>query len=113
MLIAHWAQQTKLKVRGAFLVAVPDPTSAAFPKFATEFGAFQSFPLPFPSLVIACTNDRYATASYARERAKAWKSEYVEIGERGHISSSSGLDEWFEGLALLEGFCLDHSNLKS
>lgn len=108
LLIAHWAQKTQLEIRGAFLVAVPDPASPAFPKSATAFGELQLHPLPFPSMVIASTNDPYGTAIYACDRAAVWESEYVEIGECGHINSMSGLGDWPEGLALLEGFWLEH-----
>jgi predicted alpha/beta hydrolase family esterase len=33
--------------------------------------------------------------------AKAWGSELIDLGERGHINAQSGLGDWPQGLALL------------
>jgi hypothetical protein len=57
--------------------------------------------LPFPSIVVASSNDPYVTLSRAKTFATAWGSEFVMIGEAGHINSASGLGNWEKGLILL------------
>lgn len=101
LLVAHWAQVTRLRVRGALLVAVPDPTLPAFPPQAQGFTPLPRQVLPFPSLLVASRDDPYASLDYARQCAAAWGSEYVDIGAAGHINASSGFGDWPQGRALL------------
>ncbi|MBR0841972.1 alpha/beta hydrolase [Bradyrhizobium liaoningense] len=105
LLVAHWAARARSAIAGAFLVSVPDPDGAAFPEAATSFKPAPTSPLPFPSLVIASTNDPYSTLDVARRRAGDWHSEFSVVGALGHINASSGLDDWQQGRALLEAFC--------
>jgi predicted alpha/beta hydrolase family esterase len=58
--------------------------------------------LPFPTLVVASSNDPYGSADHARRCAKAWGSELVEVGEKGHLNSDSKLGDWPEGFRLLQ-----------
>lgn len=100
--VAHWAARHAPKIRGALLVAVPDPTAAAFP--ASSARGFTPLPderLPFPSVIVASTDDPYGSADYARARAKAWGSEFVDAGARGHLNGESGLGDWDQGMRLL------------
>jgi uncharacterized protein len=99
--VAQWAARTQLKVRGAMLVAVPDPNEAVFPKQAQGFDVIPRTRLPFPSLMVSSTDDRYGGAAFRQTLAQQWGSEFVDIGERGHINAQSGLGEWLEGQALL------------
>jgi predicted alpha/beta hydrolase family esterase len=57
--------------------------------------------LRFRSIVVASSNDPYVTLFRAQTFAMAWGSEFVMIGEAGHINSASGLGDWAEGFALL------------
>ncbi|HSU93561.1 MAG TPA: alpha/beta hydrolase, partial [Gemmatimonadaceae bacterium] len=57
--------------------------------------------LPFPSIVVASTNDEYVTIERARFFANAWGSSFVNIGEAGHINSASDLGNWPRGRELL------------
>jgi hypothetical protein len=57
--------------------------------------------LRFPSIVVASSNDPYVTLPRAKTFATAWGSEFVMIGEAGHINSAGGLGNWEEGLRLL------------
>jgi predicted alpha/beta hydrolase family esterase len=101
--VAHWAIRHSTRVRGALLVAVPDPSTAAFPSADTVgFSPLPLARLPFPSTVVASSNDPYAGIAYARSCAEAWGSEFVEIGARGHINAASGLDDWPDGYRLLQ-----------
>jgi len=106
LLVAHWTltSQPRMRgrVRGAFLVAPVDPGGPAFPVTATGFAPVPLSPLPFPSLVVASTNDPYASVAYAAGVAQAWGSRCEIAGAKGHLNSESGLGEWPEGLELLE-----------
>src|SRR5262245_41734033 len=42
LVVAYWAQKTKIVVQGALLVAVPDPSGPAFPKQAAGFSMLPS-----------------------------------------------------------------------
>jgi predicted alpha/beta hydrolase family esterase len=64
-------------------------------------------PLPFPSMVVASTDDPYAHIERSRAFAQAWGSRLVEIGDAGHINADRGYGEWPEGERLLEEFCRD------
>ena len=58
--------------------------------------------LPFPSIVVASTDDRYIDVATARRYAEGWGSRFVDVGPLGHINSDSGLGMWPAGRALLE-----------
>ena len=62
LLVAHWQTVSGLEIAGAFLVAVPDPASPAYPAYAIPFAETPRGPLRFPSLIVASTDDslRYA-----------------------------------------------------
>lgn len=101
--VAHWAVRCSPLIRGALLVAVPDPRAAAYPaETSLGFEPLPSARLPFPSIVVASSDDPYGSAAYARGRANAWGSEFVEVGARGHINGASGLGDWPEGHGLLQ-----------
>ncbi|APO78097.1 esterase family protein (plasmid) [Rhizobium etli 8C-3] len=104
LLVVHWQRFSSLPVAGAFLVAVPDPQSEAFP---AEAGAFTGPPkgrLRFPSLVVASSNDPYGKIEHARLRAAEWGSHIAEVGALGHINGGSGLEDWPSGFALFQAF---------
>jgi predicted alpha/beta hydrolase family esterase len=104
-LVAHWARTAPpehlARIRGALLVAPSDPLGPAYPAGPTGFAPVPLNPLPFPSIVVASTNDEYVTLDQARAYAEAWGSEFVNLGALGHINSASALGEWPEGYAIL------------
>jgi hypothetical protein len=105
-LVAHWAVGCQQgQVRGALLVAPSDPEAPSFPVGATGFAPIPLLRLPFPSIVVASSNDPFVTVARAQTFASAWDSEFVMIGEAGHINTASGLGDWPEGLALLRNLC--------
>jgi predicted alpha/beta hydrolase family esterase len=57
--------------------------------------------LPFKTQLVASHNDPYCSFERASAFAKAWGSELIDLGERGHINAQSGLGDWPQGLALL------------
>jgi predicted alpha/beta hydrolase family esterase len=83
------------------LVAPPDPAGPAFPRDALGYGEPALAPLPFPSIVVASSDDPYGSLGFAERCARAWGSRLVEIGPRGHINADSGLGDWEEGQRLL------------
>jgi predicted alpha/beta hydrolase family esterase len=101
LLVAHWATRTRHSIRGALLVAPPDPAVTSFPRRAFGFSPVPLRPLAFPSTLVASPDDPYGSPEYARRCAAAWGSRFVEIAPCGHINASSGLGDWEEGLELL------------
>jgi uncharacterized protein len=101
--VVHWAARHAYRIRGALLVAVPDPAAPAFPRTAASgFAPLPLEQLPFPTIVVTSTNDPYGSEDHARACAAAWGSELVEVGARGHLNADSNLGLWPEGFRLLE-----------
>lgn len=102
LLIAHWAAQTQLKIKGALLVAPPNPASANFPEQISGFSTLPMQALKFPNIIVASSNDPYGDLIFAQSCAVAWYSHLVNIGPAGHINTASGLDSWSTGFALYQ-----------
>lgn len=102
LLVAHWAARSHGKVKGALLVAPPNPGDPHFPKEAAGFSPLPTKPFSFPSIVVASSNDPYGDIEFAKLCASAWGSRFVCAGAVGHINASSGLGEWREGFALFQ-----------
>lgn len=99
--LVHAAQGFKdTKVRGALLVAVPDPASDAFPDAARPFGHVPRDPLPFPSILVASSNDPLCSIEAAVDFSTAWGSEFHVANDAGHINVASGHGPWPEGLMM-------------
>lgn len=103
-LVARWAETTKQPrwVRGALLVAPSDTEAPSYPEGPEGFSPMPLNRLPFPSIVVASSDDPYVTLERAEEFARAWGSEFVNIGPGGHLNSASRLGDWPVGFALLE-----------
>ncbi|MGI4820555.1 MAG: RBBP9/YdeN family alpha/beta hydrolase [Janthinobacterium lividum] len=100
--VAHWTQQfPQGAVVGALLVAPADVDRPDFPPEVTGFAPMPLQPLPFPSMVVASSNDEYVTLPRATDFAAAWDSLLVNVGELGHLNSDSNFGEWPEGHRLL------------
>lgn len=100
--VAHWALSSSTLIKAALLVAVPEPSVVEVPGMATGFDPLPLRRFAFPSIVVASTDDPYSSSSYAKRSADAWGSQFVEIGNRGHINGESGLSNWDEGRRLLD-----------
>jgi len=101
LLVAHWAAASSHQVAAALLVAPPDPLAAVFPPAIQGFAPVPLRRLPFPTILVASSNDSYATPAFTAKCATAWGSELVDIGPAGHINSASGLGDWPKGRTLL------------
>jgi predicted alpha/beta hydrolase family esterase len=102
LMVVHWAALSKLRVRGALMVSVPDPQGKNFPSDAKNFGELPLVRLPFPSTVVSSDNDPYGTREHMTKCAKAWGSKLVAVSGLGHINADSGLGAWPEGRSILE-----------
>jgi predicted alpha/beta hydrolase family esterase len=58
--------------------------------------------LPFPSVVVLSSDDRYVSVERGRAFAAAWGSEVVELGAAGHINAASGYGPWPDGATLID-----------
>ncbi|MDB5960132.1 MAG: alpha/beta hydrolase [Massilia sp.] len=105
-LVAKWAAtDTPLHIAGAFLVAPSDIEADSFPPDATGFQPMPMEKLPFPSVLIASSDDPYCSIERAKAFAEAWGSAFVDIGPAGHINGDAGFGEWPEGVKMLQEFC--------
>ncbi|WP_035796255.1 RBBP9/YdeN family alpha/beta hydrolase [Kitasatospora mediocidica] len=98
--VAHWAARHGLPVAGALLVAPADIDNAVDPGLRT----FQPIPLrslPFPSIVVASSDDPWASIERSRRFAENWGARLVELGPHGHINSDSKMGSWPQGQELL------------
>jgi uncharacterized protein len=93
------------RIKGAYLVAVP--TARALSELAAVDPAFAEIPrdpLPFPSALVASSNDPFATLEESADISVAWGSKLIEAGEQGHINTASGHGPWPEGMMSFAGF---------
>jgi predicted alpha/beta hydrolase family esterase len=100
-------------VAGAFLVAPADIENADtwpetggqnFDIAASGFAPLPLDPLPFPTTLVASSNDPYCSLDRARQFASAWNATFVEAGDLGHINAASGHGPWPEGVLRFGGF---------
>ena len=108
-LVAFWARATTRTVLGALLVAPCDTEAASYPAGPIGWQPMPLARLPFPSIVVASSNDEYVTVERARAFAEAWGSRFVHVGAVGHINSASGLGHWAHGKALLSDLAIHDS----
>ena len=105
-LVVHWAAKAQTqhlqRVRGALLVSPADPEGPNFPEGTTGFGPMPLRRLPFPTIVVASTDDPYVEPARARQFADAWDGRFVLLQAAGHINVASGYGPWPEGFALLD-----------
>ena len=102
VLVAHWARQARTPISGALLAAPADVDMIAL--ILEAVASFAPVPLerlPFPSTVVASTNDVYVSVERAQTFARAWGSRFVLIEEAGHINTDSGHGDWPQGRQLL------------
>ena len=101
LVFAHWAAQRRPTIRGAMLVAVPDPDGPDFPREAEGFSPLPLARLPCRSIIVSSQDDPYGGPQFAKTCANVWGSTIVDIGRAGHINGASGLGRWSRGLELL------------
>lgn len=103
MTVAHWAARFSSPwIEGALLVAPADAELSKRLNFVEGFTPIPVMPFPFKSIVVASTNDIYATIKRSKFFADSWESEFINLGKKGHINAVSGLGDWPEGKAILK-----------
>lgn len=107
-LVLHWAASNNNKnIVGALLVAPADVDSPQHtPENVRNFSPIPTIKLPFPSIVVASENDPYASFERKQYFAKMWGSDFVNVGQKGHINSDSDLKYWEEGQEILKQLIL-------
>lgn len=100
--IAHWQVRHSGNVRGALLVAPADVEREDAPQPVRGFAPVPLQPLPFPSVVVASSNDPYVSLRRAQHFARCWGSRFVNIGPCGHIDTAAGFGPWRRGEVLLQ-----------
>lgn len=113
IMVVHWALGASRTIKGALLAAPPDleaPLPVGYPDIrdlaANGWTPTPLAPLPFPSIVVASTNDPLARLARVEAFARAWGSELVNAGAVGHLNPAAGFGEWplaVELLARLDG----------
>jgi predicted alpha/beta hydrolase family esterase len=104
LLAVHWAAQRSRAVHALLLVAVPDPHGPGFPRDAAGFA-----PLPANlnvprATIVSSADDPYSSAAFTAECVHGWKTQHLALGARGHINADSGLGDWPQGWAIVEGW---------
>lgn len=95
--VAAWPQLypgRALPVRGALLVGPSDVEAADYPPGPIGFSPVLLNPLPFPSIVVASTNDPRVTLERATQFAQAWGARLEIAGDLDHMGSDSKLGDW-------------------
>ncbi|RZU12397.1 hypothetical protein EV645_5666 [Kribbella rubisoli] len=105
--LSHWLTQSPppTRIRGAFLVAPPDPQAQTFP--TDRLPTFASLPaprLPVPTVLVTSTDDPYCSPTAAARLARSWATPHIPLPRLGHINSDSDLDLWPAGRDLLTAF---------
>jgi len=101
-LAAHWAARPGAAARGALLVTPADVDSPLWtPEEVRSFSPIPLARLPFPSIVVASTDDPFASLERATAFAAAWGSRLVTLERAGHVNADTGFGPWPEGKRLL------------
>jgi len=107
--VAHWAQQTKVPVRGALLATPPDfehPMPEGYPTLdvlhASGWLPVPRERLPFPSIAAISRNDPLGSFVRVSALAHQWGSRIVDLGDVGHLNPASGFGHWHQARTLID-----------
>ncbi|MBN3758854.1 alpha/beta hydrolase [Paraburkholderia sp. Tr-20389] len=108
MITVHWAQQHHRQIKGA-LLATPVDLETPLPEgYPTQDALRENGwlpiprePLPFPSIVVASTNDPLARFERVAGMAQDWGSRLLHAGAVGHLNPASGYGEWPRAVELV------------
>ncbi|HEY0915191.1 MAG TPA: alpha/beta hydrolase [Solimonas sp.] len=92
----HALRRVAPKVRGLLLVAPAAPEKFGITRLLPQA------PLGIPSILVGSQSDPWLSLSRARALAATWDSEFLSLGDAGHINTDSGYGPWADGLNLLE-----------
>lgn len=77
-----------------------EATHYTFP--ATGFSSMPKTKINFKTIVVASTNDPWVSIERAKYFADQWESDFINIGNAGHINTASGHYQWHDGLKILK-----------
>jgi predicted alpha/beta hydrolase family esterase len=100
--VIRWAEKYNHVIKAALLVGPSDTEAPSYPPGTTGFKPMPLFKLPFPSVVVASTDDFYVSIERAKYFAAAWGSELITVGALGHINTASNIGNWPEGYVILQ-----------
>ncbi len=104
--VAWWAtladRDLQKKIAGALLVAPPDVESIDAKPVIQRFAPAPRIVFSFPAILIASSDDPYATLDRSRLIARRWGAEFHDAGPLGHINADSQLGDWPEGQSVLD-----------
>lgn len=113
--LAHYAQRygqpEVSRIHGALLVAPADVERAQAPLQLHSFRPIPQRALPFPSRIIASTDDPYCEHQRAEQFARWWGGALISLGSAGHINVDSGYTQWEAGLNQLQTLLNDIDNI--
>lgn len=95
----HLPPEAVARIRGALLVAPADPERRSV---LADFAPVPYASLPYPSILVASTNDPFCPIRTAGAYARAWGSGLVRLQNAGHINVEAGFGHWPLGWALLQ-----------
>lgn len=98
----HWAAQHYSPFISGVLLVAPADVENSSKEVMRSFVPVAIDKLYFPAIVVASMNDPFCSMQQAARWAAYWGARFVSVGNKGHINGDSGLDNWEEGLALLQ-----------
>jgi uncharacterized protein len=100
--IAHWATTFNKKIKGALLVAPSDIENPVYTFPAIGFTPVPLHKINFKTIVVASEDDEWVSIDRAKFFADKWGSNFINIGNAGHINTASGYGQWPAGLQILQ-----------
>lgn len=100
----HALRRVAPKIRGLLLVAPAAPEKFGIARLLPQL------PLGVPSILVGSQSDPWLTSSRARALAATWDSEFLNLGDAGHVNTDSGYGPWADGLNLLERLEAKHES---
>lgn len=100
--ISHWAAKYKKQIKGALLVAPSDLEAPQYTFPAFGFTPISLTKINFKTIVVASQNDEWVSIERATFFAENWGSEFINLGNAGHINVASGHTNWNEGMEILK-----------
>lgn len=113
--IVQWAEiYSSKKIIGSLLVTPADVESPTALKEISIQGPIPQSQLPFKSTIVYSTNDEHLSPARAKQFAKQWGSDLIEMKDAGHLNTEAGFGEWLYGenlIQLLSGIQLEPKKL--
>ena len=100
--VAEWVKKYNRRVKAALLVAPPDARIVNQKINHKLINGDPKVKFPFRSTLVASSNDPWISIDKASFYARSWGSEFVNIGDAGHINTLSGYGEWEQGYEILK-----------